>query len=129
MKKLFLLLFLVTPWLLSAQDFQYNTNFVTARIDRGKQLPSNLTFSSWQLNWVPQGTLTQCSVQIETSPDGVTWTAFTGPNGCTIAGPVGGKGSVLPAYVRLNVTALQGDSTSNHNVGINFNFYAWSGPY
>jgi len=112
----------------SAQDFTYNANFVYARADAGVKLPAN-TYSQWVLSWAPQGNLTSCSIQVDTSSDGVTWTSggLFASTPCTNPSLTSVRVKGLPqpltgGYVRINVTALQGNSV----VGLNASLQGWS---
>ena len=62
-----------------------------------------------QLIWTVSGTMTTCTVALDTSPDGTTWTlggAITGQT-CTTAGNSAIVNSIVN-YVRVNVTAISG---------------------
>ena len=134
MKKLLLfVLFALCPMLLmktaAAQDFTYNTNFVSARADAGVKLPANATFSQWVLSWNNQSALTSCTVQVDTSSDGVSWVSgglFTATP-CTTASSVRLKGTSLTGvfFVRINVTVLSGSNP----IGLNVSLQGWSGAF
>jgi hypothetical protein len=135
MKKLLLMLFVCCLMLLaqpaSAQNFTYNANFVYARADVGAKIPANTAISQWALSWSPQGTLTSCSIQIDTSSDGITWTTggLVGSTPCTTSSTLRIKG--LPAltgpyYLRINVTVL---GPTNANNGLNVSLQGWSGAF
>ena len=136
MKKALLVLFLFSPLLFvksaAAQDFTVSSNFVYARAGESAKLPANTTYSQWVLFWAPQGNLTSCSVQADTSSDGVTWTSggLFGSTPCSNTGltsvRVKGSPSALNGgYVRINVTALQG----NNPVSLNVTLQGWSGAF
>jgi hypothetical protein len=132
MKKLVLALFLVCPLLVvctHGQDFVTNVNFNYPRTDKGIQLPAGVTFSQWQLVWstnVPLAACTasactggSCSITVDTSPDGVTWTtgALFGLN-CTLpcvtsAGVKGPQYAIAGGYVRINLSALTSATGGN----------------
>lgn len=61
------------------------------------------------LEWRPVGTVTTCTVALDTSPDGVTWTpggAIAG-QACTSAGQTNSQ-PIIANFVRVNVTTLTG---------------------
>jgi hypothetical protein len=136
MKKALLVLFLAYPLLFvrsaSAQDFTVCSNFVYARTGEAAKLPANATYSQWVLFWVPQGNLSSCSVQVDTSADGVSWNsaALFGPTPCTnpTLTSVRVKGmqpGLTGGYVQINVTALQG----NNPISLNVTLQGWSGAF
>lgn len=68
-----------------------------------------------KLNWSVSGTVSSCSVQLDTSSDNVTWTSAgaVASQTCTSGGTSGLSTAVSVNYVRVNVTALAGGGTVN----------------
>jgi hypothetical protein len=67
-----------------------------------------------QLTWVKTGTVSTCTVALDTSADGITWSAGGAIAGqtCTSNGQSVITGSIAN-YVRMNVTTLTGGGTIN----------------
>jgi len=65
-----------------------------------------------QLSWVTNGTVLACSVQLDSSPDGVTWTSggIITTQDCS-SNNSSSVTAGIAVYVRVNVTALTGTGT------------------
>lgn len=85
---------------------------------------ANTGITSFAIFWSPATTVSTCSVQVDSSADGVTWGNgdLINSQNCAVAGST--TAQVLPAgsnYVRVNVTTLTG------NGGINVTLKGWGG--
>jgi len=99
----------------SAQVFVQSYNFSQKGIDgprTGKDF-TNTGVTSFLLAWNPAGSLSTCSVQVESSTDGISWGSgdVVASQSCTAVGSA--SGSFTKAFVRINVTALSGSGGLN----------------
>lgn len=82
------------------------------------------TSSFHQILWTKSGTVTTCTVSVDSSVDGVVWTVggiITGQT-CTSNGNSSLTGSVVANYVRVNLTVFSGGGT----LVVTYNGYATS---
>jgi len=82
----------------------------------GAQAGINLTatpIDTHTISWRPSGTVSTCTVALDTSPDGVSWTAGAAIPGqtCTAAGQFSTASPVVANFVRVNLTTLTGGGT------------------
>lgn len=79
-------------------------------------------FTSHSLSWQPVSnntTVTGCSVQVDSSPDGVNWTAggIIAAQNCNAAGLVS-VGSIAASFARINVTGITAGTVSVTYTGV-----------
>lgn len=109
------------------QGFSASYNFTTygfvAPMTKGPSISfANTGISSFSLSWAPASSVLTCSVQVDSSVDGVTW-----GNGDLIASQNCATVGSAPAavftnnFVRVDVTALTG------NGGVNVALAGWGG--
>lgn len=82
----------------------------------GAQTGINLTanpIDTHTITWRPSGTVTTCTVALDTSADGVSWTAGGAIAGqtCTAAGQLTATTKISSNFVRVNLTTLTGGGT------------------
>jgi hypothetical protein len=67
------------------------------------------------LSWRPVGTVTTCTVSVDSSPDGVTWTAggVIAGQTCTSPGEIVTPQATTTNHARVNLTILTGGGTLN----------------
>jgi hypothetical protein len=114
MRKLILfLLCILSPSLVLAQSpyvLQSYINIAATGALPGISLQT-LPVETHTLSWRPLGTVTTCTVAVDSSPDGTTWTgggAIAGQT-CTASGQVTLRGTFN--FVRVNLTTLSGGGT------------------
>ena len=115
MKKLLFGLVLVTcvAARVSAQGPQARTTLTTSAV---AATPGTLETGSGiqyhQLTWNGNGTLSTCTVELDSSVDGVTWsgTIITGQT-CTSNGQSSVSTATTANYIRINVTVISGGGT------------------
>lgn len=80
-------------------------------------------YTSHGLSWAPltTTTVTGCTVQVDSSPDGVTWAAggIVGSQACTTAGIATAVTGKAAAWARINVTAITAGQISVSYTAIN----------
>jgi hypothetical protein len=112
-RALWLLLLLISP-LCFGQGNGFNafqqTTFATTTT--ATPIFERTTILFHQVSWVTTGTVTTCSVRVDSSPDNVTYAAggIIGATTCTGSG----SGTITAgsaAYIRVNVTTLTGGGT------------------
>lgn len=94
----------------------FDTSIVATQPNPGINL-INAGISYHKLTWTTSGTLATCSVQLDSSPDGVTWTLGGVITSQTCTSP--GASTVVNSnvnYVRINVTAISGTAPFAINV-------------
>lgn len=126
MKKLALLIVisLAMGGSLSAQDFNQSYNFINTGTNGPTTTFANTGVASFFISWFPQVSLSACSVQIDSSADGISWGSgdLIASTSCTAAGSsstaslASGKN-----FVRVHVTVLTG------NGGLNVTLKGWGG--
>ncbi len=65
-----------------------------------------------RLSWGTQGVVTACSVSLEKSDDGITWTTLIAPQDCLVSSEISTP-SIPSNFVRINVLSLAGGGTLN----------------
>jgi hypothetical protein len=118
-KILFLLLFCLFFISSFSQTIQYAYQIVQSFTITGTQTGSIIGSGAafHQITWNVSGTLTTCSVTIDSSPDGITWTVggIIAAQTCTSNGQVLST-SLIVNYVRVNVSTLSGTGTLTVNL-------------
>jgi hypothetical protein len=118
MKKLILWGFVLSALLATAQTFTptapnpvtiaFSTSGTGAQF--GPVIDIHNGYTSHGLSWEPltTTTVTGCTVQVDSSPDGVTWTAggIVASQACTTAGIATAVTAKAAAWARINVTAI-----------------------
>src|ERR1700741_4532042 len=109
MKRFLLLLLLLLPWRLSAQGYNsYQTTTFTS-VTTATPIYQNSTIGYHELFWTVSGTVSTCTVAIDSSPDNSTW-----PSAGILAGQTcttNGHSAVTAGtanYIRVNMTAISG---------------------
>lgn len=115
MKKRLLVLFLVllTTCVAHAQAPTARKAFSTTAVaaDSGVNLIGT-GVQYHQILWVPVGTVSTCQVELDSSPDDITWSStIISTTLCTSAGVSSVSSATATNYVRINVTTLSGGGT------------------
>ena len=107
LKWFFLVLLLFLPVTARADGFVTN-NFASAAAGTSNNL-TNTGIAYHKLTWSVQGTITVCTVALDSSADGVTWTAggVIAGQTCTTNGS-SAVVNVIANFIRINMTALTG---------------------
>lgn len=109
---LFCLLFLVGVCFAQGSGYNSYQSGIFSTTGSGAGVRQNTTMLYHQISWVKTGTVSSCTVAVDSSPDGITWTA-----GGIIAGQTctsNGTSTVAAGnavYIRVTFTALSGGGT------------------
>jgi hypothetical protein len=118
MKRIFFLLAILLGWVesASAQDFIQNYIFINTGTRGTSSSFANTGVSSFFISWSPQLSINSCSVQVDSSADGITWGSgdLIASQNCTTTGssPVAALASGKN-FVRVDVTVLSGNGSLN----------------
>lgn len=131
MKKLLLCILLLSAAFATAQTFTptapnpvvvaFTTSGTGAQL--GPVIDIHNGYTTHGLSWAPltTTTVTGCTVQVDSSPDGVTWSAggIIGSQACTTAGIATAVTAKAAAWARINVTAITAGQVSVSYTAIN----------
>lgn len=109
----FLFLLLLSSIICMGQGTGYNAlrSFSTAAVANDVSLPTNSVIGWHQISWIVTGAPAACTVKLQSSPDGTTWSDLIANQTCTANGQSVVTGQVLANFVRVNVTALSGGAS------------------
>jgi hypothetical protein len=131
LKRILLLLFIILmiPAIVFGQSFgniiQSQTLAASGASALGGVYEAGQNVGSHLLSWTVTATVSACTVQLEASSDGVTYSLMTGTvaQTCTSTGSIMYSGLAANNYVRMNVTALTvsggGNIVLNYSGAIN----------
>lgn len=96
--------------------------FTTTATGTDVNIVENSLIGWHQISWVVTGSPATCTVKLQQSPDGSTWTDLIANQTCTSNGSSSISSQVLNTYVRLNVTAFSGGT----NPSITTTYEGWA---